>query len=329
MERVDLALGSGGKRTREFIEKMIMRYLGNSYLAELHDGAFLDVDDKIVFTTDSFVINPIFFPGGDIGKLAVAGTVNDLVVSGAKPKFLSLALVIEEGFLLSDLEKILDSIKQAAAVSKTLIVTGDTKVVGSGQADKIYLNTAGIGKLIRKPTPREIKTGDKILVTGSVGDHSAAVMLARGEFEFEGDAKSDCEPLNFLIPLWQSGAIWMRDITRGGLATVLGELSTQARISILIDEAKIPLSPPVKAIGELLGLDPLYMASEGKAIIVVHEEDSSNVLKILRDHPSGQSASIIGEVNKQDCEGKAILKTLPGGLRLLEPLTGELLPRIC
>jgi hydrogenase expression/formation protein HypE len=329
MERVDLALGSGGKRTREFIEKKLMHYLGNSYLAELHDGAFLNIEDKIVFTTDSFVINPIFFPGGDIGKLAVAGTVNDLVVSGAEPKFLSLAFVIEEGFLLSDLEKILDSIKQTASKSNTLIVTGDTKVVGNGQADKIYVNTAGIGKLIRKPALKEIKTGDKILVTGSIGDHTAAVMLAREEFEFEGNVKSDCAPLNFLMPLWQSGAIWMRDITRGGLATILGELSKEARISLLIDEAKIPLSPPVKAISELLGLDPLYMASEGKAIIVVKRKDSSEVLKILRNHPLGQNATIIGEVNQLDCEGKAILKTVPGGLRLLEPLTGELLPRIC
>jgi hydrogenase expression/formation protein HypE len=227
------------------------------------------------------------------------------------------------------LERILDSIKQTAAASNILIVTGDTKVVARGQADKIYLNTAGIGRLIQKPTLKEINTGDQILVTGTVGDHSAAVMLARGEFEFEGNLKSDCAPLNFLTPLWRGGALWMRDITRGGLATVLCELSKEARIPLFIDEAQIPLSAPVKAIGDFLGLDPLYLASEGKAVVVVKKDDTSQVLRILRSHPLGQSASVIGEVKQRGREGEVILKTVAGGLRLLEPLTGELLPRIC
>ncbi len=330
MDHIDLSLGSGGKRMREFIEKILLNHLGNDFLSELHDSAFLNnIEGKIAFTTDSFVINPIFFPGGDIGKLAIVGTVNDLIVSGAEPLFLSLSLVIEEGLLLSDLEKILHSIKKTMDQSNVLVVTGDTKVVGRGQADKIYINTAGIGKLLKKPSLSEIEIGDKIVVTGSIGDHSAAVMVARGEFEFEGELESDCAPMNFLIPLWENGAIWMRDITRGGLATILCELAKDSGIPIFIDEELIPLSEPVKAISEFLGLDPLYLASEGKAVIVVKKDNVSEVMKILKSHPLGESASVIGEVNKPGREGEVVLKTAPGGLRLLEPLTGELLPRIC
>lgn len=327
MDRVSLSLGSGGKIMRDFLKNLIIKYLGNSYLDKLYDSVHLEINGKIGFTTDSFVINPIFFPGGDIGKLAVAGTINDLVVCGIKPLYISLAMIIEEGFKFSDLEKILSSINNTADEANIKVVTGDTKVVRKGEADKIYINTAGIGEAIA--VPGDVKDGDAIIVTGSIGDHSVAVMIARGEFEFEGDVPSDCQPLHALLPLWDMGVRWMRDITRGGLGTILCELAEGENVPVYVEEANIPFSPPVKAISEILGLDPIYLASEGKAVVVVPQNKAFEVLNFLKSLEIGRESAIIGKVGEEGRKGEVVLKSISGGLRLVDLLTDELLPRIC
>jgi len=328
MDKVSLELGSGGKMMRDFIDEHIVKNFANPFLDELLDSAHLP--EKIAFTTDSYVVDPIFFPGGDIGTLCVNGTVNDLVVSGAEPRYISLSLIIEEGLPFKDLEQILKSIKKTAKIAGVAIATGDTKVVRRGQGDKIYINTSGIGPLIAQPSTRTITSGDQIILTGTLGEHSLAVMLARGEFGLEAKVKTDCAPLNFLLPFWKKGTKWMRDITRGGLATVLFELGERLPYSIIIDEEKIPLSRAVKGATELLGIDPLYLACEGRAVLVVPKRKSDALLTEIRKNPLGKRAEIIGEVeDKTGKPGELLLSTLSGGLRLLEPLTSELLPRIC
>jgi len=326
--KISLEVGSGGRLMREFIAGRILRAFRDPLLRELGDAALLP--EGLAFTTDSYVVDPLFFPGGDIGRLAVNGTVNDLVVSGAKPKFLSLALILEEGLEEDILDRIIRSIRAAAGRAGVRIVTGDTKVVRRGQGDKIYINTAGVGVSIRRPDPRKIRRGDKIILTGTLGDHSLAVMLARGDFGLKSSVRSDCAPLLFLLPLWTKGARWMRDVTRGGLATVLFELAERLPYPVLIEEDSIPLSRPVRAASELLGIDPLYMACEGKAVIVAPAAKADGFLRRLRAHPLGRRAAIIGEVQGQvGRPGELLLRTAAGGLRLLEPLTSELLPRIC
>ena len=328
MKKISLDLGGGGKSMRDFIARTIVPAFKNPFLAELSDASHLP--ENIAFTTDSYVVDPIFFPGGDIGTLAVNGTVNDLVVSGAVPRYLSLALILEEGLAWDDLEKILGSLKKAAAAAKVQITTGDTKVVRLGQGDKIYINTSGIGRVIVRPRPDLIRPGDKIIVTGTLGEHSLAVMMARGEFGLESRARSDCAPLNFLLPFWKKGVFWMRDITRGGLATILSELAERIPYPILVEENKIPLSRAVRGAAELLGVDPLYLACEGRAVIVVPRSKAALILGGIKKHPLGKRAQVIGEVvAKIGRPGELLLSTAAGGLRLLEPLTSELLPRIC
>jgi len=328
MKKVSLELGSGGKLMRDFISNHIIKTFNNPYLNELTDASHLP--PGIAFTTDSYVVDPIFFPGGDIGSLAVNGTVNDLVVSGAQPQYISLSLIIEEGFNWQELEKILRSIKRSALKAGVEITTGDTKVVRRGQGDKIYINTSGVGKTIVRPALDKIRAGDKIIVTGTLGEHSLAVMLAREDFDLEARVKSDCAPLNYLLPLWKKGAIWMRDITRGGLATVLSELAERIPFSLLIKEEKIPLSRSIRGASELLGIDPLYLACEGRAVIVVAEKKAADVLAEIKNNNLGRRAEIIGQIDdKIGKPGELLLSTLSGGLRLLEPLTSELLPRIC
>lgn len=313
---------------RDFISRHIVSNFDNSILRELLDASHLP--GGLAFTTDSYVVDPIFFPGGDIGSLSVNGTVNDLVVSGAKPEFISLALIIEEGLAWDDLERILASISQAAAEAGVKIVTGDTKVVRRGQADKIYINTSGIGRIIARPNLEAVVPGDNLIVTGPVGEHSLAILIARGDFGFEASVKSDCAPLTFLLPLWQREVRWMRDITRGGLATILCELAEKLPYSILIEEKKIPLSPPVQAVSEFLGIDPLYLACEGRAAILAPASQSAEILAYLQEHPLGREAAIIGQIEDRiGRAGELLLRTKTGGLRLLEPLTTELLPRIC
>ncbi len=328
MKKVSLELGSGGKMMRDFIAEHIVKTFQNPFLDELSDSVHLP--HQIAFTTDSYVVDPIFFPGGDIGTLCVNGTVNDLVVSGAEPNYLSLSLILEEGMNGEDLRKILASIKKAAREAGVEITTGDTKVVRRGQGDKIYINTSGLGRIIARPSVHKIRVRDKIILTGTLGEHSLAVMLARGDFGLESRVKSDCAPLNFLLPLWKKGVLWMRDITRGGLATVLHELAERLPYSLLIDEGKIPLSKAVRGATELLGIDPLYFACEGRAVLVVPAKKAAEILADIKKDQLGKKAEIIGHVEDEVGEaGELLLSTLSGGLRLLEPLTSELLPRIC
>jgi len=328
MDKISLELGGGGKTMRDFIARTILPTFGNPRLAPLLDAAHLP--GKIAFTTDSYVVDPVFFPGGDIGTLAVNGTVNDLVVSGAKPLFVSLALIIEEGLETSSLNRILRSVRKAADKAGVEIVTGDTKVVRRGQGDGLYINTSGIGRVVARPRPRAIKPGDRLILTGTLGEHSLAILAARGEFGFENPVKSDCAPLTFLLPLWNRGVRWMRDVTRGGLATVLSELAGESPRPLLVEEKDIPLSAAARAAAGLLGIDPMYMACEGRAVMVVPEARAAGVLAFLRKHSQGRRAAIIGRAEKTvGRPGELLLRTESGGLRLLEPLTSELLPRIC
>jgi hydrogenase expression/formation protein HypE len=326
--KVSLELGSGGKMMRDFIGQHIVKTFKNPFLDELADSAHLP--NRLAFTTDSYVVDPIFFPGGDIGTLCINGTVNDLVVAGAKPQYISLSFIIEEGLDWEDLERLLKSIRRSAKAAGVQIATGDTKVVRRGQGDKIYINTSGIGTLIARPSLKKIKAGDKILVTGTLGEHSLAVMLARGDFGLEARTKSDCAPLNFLLPFWKRGVLWMRDITRGGLASVLSELAEKLPYSVLIEEDKIPASRNVRGACELLGIDPLYLACEGRAVLVVPGKSAQSILKTIQKDKLGKDAEVIGQIeDKVGKPGELLLSTLSGGLRLLEPLTSELLPRIC
>jgi len=328
VKKVSLELGSGGRLMRDFIAGTVVPAFSNRILGELTDAGRLP--GGIALTTDSYVVDPLFFRGGDIGRLAVNGTVNDLVVSGAEPRYLSLALILEEGLEIEVLDRVIRSVRDAARAAGVQVVTGDTKVVRRGQGDKVYINTAGVGRSVARPRPERIRRGDKIILTGTLGDHSLAVMQARGEFGLSSRVRSDCAPLLFLLPLWKQGALWMRDVTRGGLATVLDELAERLRYPILIEEDKVPLSRPVRAASELLGLDPLYMACEGKAVVVAPAAKADGFLRRIRRHPLGRQAAVIGEV--QDGVGRPgelLLRTSAGGLRLLEPLTSELLPRIC
>jgi hydrogenase expression/formation protein HypE len=328
MKKISLEVGSGGKLMRDFIDSYILRNFTNPLLSPLADSAHLP--QGIAFTTDSYVVDPIFFPGGDIGTLCVNGTVNDLIVSGAEPRYLSLGLILEEGMDLEDLNKILRSIQRSAEEARVLITTGDTKVVRRGQGDKIYINTAGVGDIVARPDPEAARPGDRIIVTGTLGEHSLAVMLARGEFGLESEAVSDCAPLNFLLPFWNRGVRWMRDITRGGLATVLSELAEKLTHALLIEEEAIPLSRAVRGAAELLGIDPLYLACEGRAVLLVPEEICEDTLAELRRHDLGRNAAAIGAIERERGRaGELLLSTVSGGLRLLEPLTSELLPRIC
>jgi hydrogenase expression/formation protein HypE len=325
---VSLELGSGGKRMRDFIAEHIVPSFHNPLLDDLGDASHLPMG--VAFTTDSYVVDPIFFAGGDIGTLAVNGTVNDLVVSGAVPRYLSLAFILEEGLPWEDLYKILRSIKRAAAQAGVQIATGDTKVVRRGQADKLYINTSGVGLVVARPQTERVRPGDRIIVTGTLGEHSLAVLLARREFGLEARVRSDCAPLIYLLPLWKKGVLWMRDITRGGLATVLSELAEKLPYALHVEEEKIPLSPAVRGASELLGIDPLFLACEGRAVIVAPRKKAEAVLRAIRKSPLGKRAAIIGQVDDRTGRpGELLLETMTGGLRLLEPLTSELLPRIC
>jgi hydrogenase expression/formation protein HypE len=327
-KKVSLELGSGGKMMRDFIDQHIVKSFKNPILGELADSALLP--NQMAFTTDSYVVDPIFFPGGDIGTLCINGTVNDLVVAGAKPEYISLSFILEEGFLWEDLEKILKSISSSAKKAGVVIATGDTKVVRRGQGDKIFVNTSGLGTLVVRPSLQNIQVGDKIIVTGTMGEHSLAVMLARGDFGLEAQTKSDCAPLNFLLPFWKKGVRWMRDITRGGLASVLSELAENLPHSVVIQEEDVPVSKAVRGATELLGIDPLYLACEGRAVMVVPAKSATRIVNELKKDKLGRQAVVIGQVDdKTGKPGELLLRTISGGLRLLEPLTSELLPRIC
>ena len=330
-EIISLDYGSGGKKTARLIEKLIVPRLDNPALRELGDGAIVDGGEKLVFSTDSFVVSPLFFPGGDIGKLSVCGTVNDLSMCGAEPKYLSCSFIIEEGFPLSELERIVESMAAQCEKAGVQIVTGDTKVVEKGRGDGIYINTAGIG-VLRHPglSPGNIRPGDKVLVSGFVGDHGTAVMLARNQM-MQGDIASDCAALNGLTEVILGaapGVRVLRDPTRGGVATTLNEFVEGTALGIELEETRIPVRPQVQAACDMLGLDPLYCANEGKLLAVVDPADADKVLAAMRSHELGAHAAVIGEVTER-YPGKLTMRTAFGGSRVLQKLSGAQLPRIC
>jgi len=331
-KKILLAHGSGGRLMHDLIKGFILPKFDNSLLKKLSDSAVINFKGKgLAFTTDSFVVHPLFFPGGDIGKLAVCGTVNDLVVSGALPLYLSLALIIEEGLDYSILERVLDSISSASRHSRVKIITGDIKVVDKGACDKLFINTTGIGRIIRNLQTNNIKAGDEIIITGRIAEHGLSILNQREGMDFGSNINSDCASLDrLLVPLLRkSKAIkFMRDPTRGGLATTLNEIAQAINLGIVIQENKIPMANRLKAASELLGIDPLYIANEGKAVLVVEPNLAGNILKRLKQHPQGKFAQIIGRIIPQP-RGTVLLKTTLGTERILDMLTSEPLPRIC
>jgi hydrogenase expression/formation protein HypE len=333
-EIVTLAHGAGGKATRALVEGLFLEELGNPLLEPLGDSALIELNgSRVAFTTDSYVVTPIFFPGGDIGDLAVNGTVNDLAVAGARPLFLSAGFVIEEGFSVADLRRIAASMARAAAAAGVVIAAGDTKVVERGKADGLYVNTSGVGLVPEGVVlgPERVRPGDRVLVSGTLGDHGMAVMVARGGLELEVDLDSDTAPVNELARalLALGGAVhWMRDPTRGGLATALNELAVQATVSIVLEESSLPLRPQVIGACEILGIDPLYVANEGKLVAVIERDSADKALAALRAHPLGAQAAVIGEVRAEP-EGLVLLDTAFGGSRIVDMLVGDPLPRIC
>jgi hydrogenase expression/formation protein HypE len=333
VEKILLAHGSGSKLSHDLLEKILTPPINNPILSRMDDSAVFELSGRLAFTTDSYVVNPVFFPGGDIGRLAVCGTVNDLSMSGAVPRFLSLALIIEEGLDMDDLNRILESIRDTAAEAGVQIVTGDTKVVNRGKADKLFINTSGIG-VIQKDvdiSAANIRQGDCIILSGGIGEHGMAVMSQREGMKFSLPVTSDCAPLNSLVSdmLASSGSIHgLRDPTRGGLAATLNEFARQSGTGIEIEEARIPVHDGVRGACELLGLDPLYIANEGKLVAAVVSEEADDVLSAMLKHKYGQKASIIGRATAEH-KGRVVMQTLIGSSRIIDMPTGEILPRIC
>jgi len=332
-EKILLAHGSGGKLGHDLVEKGFLPALDNPLLSKLDDSAIFEAEGRLAFTTDSYTVTPIFFPGGDIGKLAICGTVNDLAMSGAVPSYLSLSFIIEEGFPMSDLGKIVNSIKEAAEEAGVKVVTGDTKVVNKGNVDKLFINTAGVGVVPHgvNISGSNAKPGDKLILSGPLGHHGIAVMAMREGLKFATQVESDCAPLNRLVAemLEVSSAIHcLRDPTRGGLATTLNEFATQSGVGIIIYEDMIPVMDEVRAACEMLGFDPLHVANEGRLVAAVAPDDAEKMLKQMRQNKYGAEAAIIGEV-KEEHPGKVVMRTSLGASRLVDMLVGELLPRIC
>jgi hydrogenase expression/formation protein HypE len=333
-ERIVLAHGSGGKATQTLIEAVFLEAFANPMLAPLEDGAVLTAHGgRLAFTTDSYVVSPLFFPGGDIGDLAVNGTVNDLAVSGARPLWLSAGFILEEGFPVADLERIVGSMAAAAERAGVQVVTGDTKVVQRGKADGCYVNTAGVG-VIERPLELGVATarpGDAVLVSGPVGEHGITIMLARGELDIESSVTSDTAPLNGLVERLLDaapGVRGLRDATRGGVATICNEVARAAGVAVVIDEEAVPVRPDVRGACELLGIDPLYVACEGRLVAIVDGGQVDAAMGALRSHPLGAGAAVIGRIG-DDPPGLVLLKTSFGGTRIVDLLVGDPLPRIC
>ncbi len=307
--------------------------LANPLLEKLEDAAVFDASGRLAFTTDSYTVNPIFFPGGDIGRLAVCGTVNDLAMSGARPLYLSLALIIEEGLPVGDLKKVIASIREATAEAGVQIITGDTKVVDRGSADRLFINTAGVG-IVPEGVDISVanaRPGDKVILSGSIGDHGIAVLSQREGLKFHTPIPSDCAPLNGLVTdmlAASTGIRCLRDPTRGGLAVTLNDFAGQSDIGITIEESAVPIAGAVLAACELLGLDPLYIANEGKLVAIVPPEDADIVLAAMKGNKYGKAAAIIGEV-VAEYPGRVVMKTNLGASRIVDVPVGELLPRIC
>lgn len=334
-EIVTLAHGAGGKASAALVDAVFLEAFGRPVDSALGDAAVLELPsgERIAFTTDSFVVKPLRFPGGSIGHLAVHGTVNDLAVMGARPAWISAAFVLEEGFPVSELRAIVDDMAEAARTADVSIVTGDTKVVNRGAADGLYITTSGVGVVPaeRRLGPELVRPGDRVIVSGTIGDHGMAVMLARGDLALEADLRSDTAPLGELVALLIEAAPstrWIRDPTRGGLGTICNELARDAAVAVVLDETSLPVLPTVTGACDVLGIDPLYVANEGKFVAVVPEPEVAAALEALRRHPLGVAAADIGEILAEP-EGIVVLRTGFGGTRIVDMLVGDPLPRIC
>ena len=335
-EKITLAHGAGGVMSRKLLDEIILPAFGNSTLNVLHDGAIINAEcriqnAKLAFTTDSYVIKPLFFSGGNIGKLSICGTVNDLAMSGAVPKYLSVGFILEEGLDIDDLKKIVQSMRTAADEAGVEIVTGDTKVVANGQCDGIFINTAGIGKIIdgTKIDPHTVKPGMKVLISGTIGDHAASILASRHGLQL--NLKSDCAPLNNLVAEVLKVAPdipALRDPTRGGVAAVLNEIAEASNIGIIIDEDKLPIREEVRGVCDILGFDVLELANEGKFIAFVPDDRVEDVLKVMHNHKYGTNAAVIGEVTNET-GGQVGLRTSIGSIRVVDMPLGAIVPRIC
>lgn len=333
-EIITMAHGSGGKLTNRLLDEAIFKVLDNPILETRGDGAVIEAQGKLAFSTDSFVVSPIFFPGGNIGELAVNGTVNDVAMCGAVPNYISLALIIEEGMPVKDLWEILLSIRQACIDANVLIVTGDTKVVERGKGDQLFINTSGIGNMMAEAhlDPIHIKEGDSIIISGSIADHGMAILSKREGLQFESDIKSDTQSLNDLtydlLKKFSASIKLFRDPTRGGVATVLNEIALQTRLGIDLDTKSIIVNKSVASACELFGLDPLYVANEGKFIAIVESDKADEIVAFMNKHPKGENSAIIGKFSSEH-PGKVISKSLLGGSRVIVMPVAEQLPRIC
>ena len=331
---ITMAHGSGGQAGHDLMEQVLLPAFDNPILHEMHDGAKLDLTtNKIAFSTDSYVVQPLFFAGGNIGKLAVCGTVNDLAMTGAMAKYISVGMIIEEGFPMKDLKEIAATMRKAADEAGVYIVTGDTKVVNKGSADGIFINTAGVGERIDgvNISPYNAKPGQNIIVSGYLGDHAATIMASRHQLELPDTVKTDCAPLNHLVADMLEAApniAVLRDPTRGGTAAVLNEIAEQAKVGILLEEDSIPVREEVRGFCDILGLDPLYLANEGKLIAFVNDEDTDRVLDIMHKNKYGTNAKVIGRTIDKAI-GEVGLRTAVGGIRIVDMPQGEQIPRIC
>lgn len=331
---VVLAHGGGGKLTHQLIEQVFKKHFSNPDLDLMHDGAMLEVEKgRIAISTDSYVVSPIMFPGGNIGELAVNGTVNDLAMCGAQPKYLTASFILEEGLRIEELETIVESMANAATTAGVLIVTGDTKVVPRGKADKIFITTSGIGTIPegRNIHPSKINAGDKIIISGTIGDHGMAIMSVREGLEFESEIRSDTCALNGMVESMYNATLnihFLRDPTRGGVASTMNEIASSAHKGIRLFEESIPVKGNVQSACEILGFDPLYVANEGKLIAIVAPSDAEKILFVMQQHPFGKDSSIIGEVIT-DHPAVVVLQTGIGGERVVDMMSGEQLPRIC
>lgn len=338
-QTITLAHGSGGKAMRDLVDDVFAATFDNPWLADLEDQArfsladLMLLGDRLAFTTDSYVVDPLFFPGGNIGTLAVNGTVNDLAVCGAKPLYLSCSVILEEGFPLDELRRVIASMQAAALQAGVQIVTGDTKVVHRGAADKLFINTSGVGVIPDgiAIAANRAQPGDKVLINGYVGDHGVAILAARDDLALEVPIESDCQPLNGLIETLLKACPdvrCLRDATRGGIATILNEFAQSSGVCVHLDEPTIPVREAVQGVSEILGLDPLYFANEGKLVAVVPGDQAEAALAAMRAHPAGRDAAIIGDISDKPT-GSVIMHTAFGGERIVDMLVGEQLPRIC
>lgn len=333
MERIEMAHGAGGRLSHALMDEVILPILTNPVLRQLHDGVVLKTGQRTAFTTDSYVAQPLFFPGGSIGRLAVFGTVNDLAMTGAMAEYISLALILEEGLSLHDLRRVLHDVREAADEAGVLVVTGDTKVVEKGAGSGVYINTAGIGRVIdgANISPQNIRPGMDIIVSGFIGDHAATLLAARHGLTVPASLASDAAPLSSLVYEMLNASkdiAALRDPTRGGVAATLNELADSSMTTMMIDEDALPIRPEVLGVSELLGIDPLELANEGKLIAVVAHGSAEKILAAMRSHPLGRDARVIGCVT-DDAPGKAVMRTGIGAIRIVDMPTGALVPRIC